>query len=559
MSVQERNHGTSQGDRPITVCFVGNPNCGKTTLFNAFTGSKLKVANWPGVTVERKEGETSYKGRKIHVIDTPGIYSLTSYTMEELVTRRCIEEDEVDVIVNVVDASSLERNLYLTLQLLELKKGADADNLINMLYKKTRLEDTFGVNMLAVADKKPETLSLKQVIEHHVDFQFEMTTRKYQNLLGKEQEKKEIQEGLIAACDVIDLIIEILRGSKNQQQVKDCLTMGVTEGIRFRKKTSQREASRLRFTPRQAAAILEMRLYKLIGLEIDALMKEHEQTLENIRRYEDILNHYDSMSNVIIKELQRIKKEYGRKRRTAVINAAAAVFEEKKVEEMEVGVLMDRFGYIKTVDKGVWERNQETIREEYPYSFCCSNMDKLCIFTEQGRMHTVKVLDLPYGKLRDKGMPVDNYGNYSIASERLLYLGPLGELKNQKLFFATKRGMVKLVDGLEFDVAKRTISATKLAPEDEVVFVQPADTMEYAVLQSREGYFLRFLKEEVPEKKKTAIGVRGMRLGEGDEIAQAYLIESRMDYAITYHEKKVVLNKLKLGKRDGKGTKIRVS
>ena len=109
-------------ERPINVCFVGNPNCGKTTLFNAFTGAKLKVANWPGVTVERVEGETSYKGRKIHVIDTPGIYSLTSYTMEELVTRRCIEEDDVDVIINVVDASSLERNLYLTLQLLELKK-----------------------------------------------------------------------------------------------------------------------------------------------------------------------------------------------------------------------------------------------------------------------------------------------------------------------------------------------------------------------------------------------------------------------------------------------------
>lgn len=108
--------------KPITVCFVGNPNCGKTTLFNAFTGAKLKVANWPGVTVERVEGETSYKGRKIHVIDTPGIYSLTSYTMEELVTRRCIEEEGVDVIINVVDASSLERNLYLTLQLLELKK-----------------------------------------------------------------------------------------------------------------------------------------------------------------------------------------------------------------------------------------------------------------------------------------------------------------------------------------------------------------------------------------------------------------------------------------------------
>ena len=100
-----------------------------------------------------------------------------------------------------------------------------------MLYKKTRLEDTFGVNMLAVADGKPETLSLKKVIEHHVDFQFEVATRKYQNLLAKELDKKEVQEGLIKACDVIDLIIEILRGSKNQKQVKDCLTMGITEGL----------------------------------------------------------------------------------------------------------------------------------------------------------------------------------------------------------------------------------------------------------------------------------------------------------------------------------------
>ncbi len=112
----------NEENRMIRVGFVGNPNCGKTTLFNAFTGAKLKVANWPGVTVERVEGETSYKGRPIRVVDTPGIYSLTCYTLEEKVTRKCIESGEVDVIINVVDASSLERNLYLTLQLLELKK-----------------------------------------------------------------------------------------------------------------------------------------------------------------------------------------------------------------------------------------------------------------------------------------------------------------------------------------------------------------------------------------------------------------------------------------------------
>ena len=106
----------------IRVGFVGNPNCGKTTLFNAFTGANLKVANWPGVTVERVEGEAWYKGQHLKLIDLPGIYSLTSYSIEEKVTRKCINDNEIDVIVNVVDASSLERNLYLTLQLLELRK-----------------------------------------------------------------------------------------------------------------------------------------------------------------------------------------------------------------------------------------------------------------------------------------------------------------------------------------------------------------------------------------------------------------------------------------------------
>ena len=183
---------------------------------------------------------------------------------------------------------------------LELKKGADAEYLKNLLYKKTRLEDTFGVNMLAVANGKPETLSLRSILEHHIDFQFEIATKKYQNMLDKELHKKEIQEGLIRACDVIDLIIEILRGSQSQKQAKDCLVNGVTEGIKFKTAKSEKQAARLRFTEVQAAAILEMRLYKLIGLEIDALLAEHKQTLDNITRYEDILNNYQSMARVII-------------------------------------------------------------------------------------------------------------------------------------------------------------------------------------------------------------------------------------------------------------------
>ena len=465
-----------------------------------------------------------------------------------------VESKKAPEITDISNQSSKEGIRIV----LELKKGADVENLTNMLYKKTRLEDTFGVNMLAVADGRPETLSLKQIIEHHVEFQFEVCTRKHRNLLTRELDKKEVQEGLMKAVDVIDLIIEILRGSRNQQQVKDCLTMGITEGIRFKSEASRKQAQDLMFTQRQAQAILEMRLYKLIGLEMDALRKEHEETLKKIASYEDILNHYDSMARVIQKDLDRIKKEYGRSRRTAVENAREAVFEEKKVEETDVAFVMDRFGYAKLLDFSVYERNKETVQSDYKYSFICKNTDKICIFTDRGQMHTVKVLDVPLGRLRDKGTPIDNLCNYSSADEELIYIGSLGSIRQSHLLFVTASGMAKQVDGMEFDVAKRTVAATRLAEGDRLLLAEPADAMEYVVLQSRKGFFIRFLKEEIPEKKKTAIGVRVMRLGEEDELEHAYLLESRMEYAIEYGSRKLVLNKLKLSRGDTKGTKVRV-
>ncbi len=441
---------------------------------------------------------------------------------------------------------------------LELKKGADVENLTNMLYKKTRLEDTFGVNMLAVADQRPETLGLRQIIEHHVDFQFEVATRKYTSLLNKERENREIQEGLIRACDVIDLIIEILRGSKSREQVKNCLVNGVTEGIKFKTKTSMRQAAKLRFAERQATAILDMRLYKLIGLEVETLMAEHEETLKKITSYEDILNNYDSMAAVIMEDLKKIKKEYSHPRKTAVENAAEIIYEEKKVEETQVVFLMDRFGYARTIDTSAYERNKETADAENKYAFICMNTDKICVFTDAGRMHTVKVLDLPYGKFRDKGTPIDNVSNYDSKTEQIVLVAPLAQIKEEQLCFVTGKGMVKQVDGNEFEVSKRTIGATKLGEKDRVVMVQPAAAMEHLVLQTRDGYFLKLLKEEIPVQKKNALGVRGIRMGEQDLVEHAYMLENRIEYVITYREKQITLNKLKLAKRDTKGTKVRI-
>ena len=440
---------------------------------------------------------------------------------------------------------------------IELKKGADVENLTNMLYKKTRLEDTFGVNMLAVADGRPETMGLKKIIEHHVDFQFELATRKYKTLLAKERDRKEIQEGLIKACDVIDLIIEILRGSQSVADARACLTQGITENIKFKSGISRKMAAMLRFTERQANAILEMRLYKLIGLEIEALMKEHEETLKNIARYEDILNNYDSMAEVIIEDLEHFKKEYARKRRTVVENGQEAVYEEKKVEEQEVVFLMDRFGYAKTVDVATYERNKEAADAENKWIVNCINTGKLCVFTNTGKMHQIKVLDLPYGKFRDKGQPIDNVSNYDSTQEMVVYMCDELQLRYAKLLFATKQGMIKKVKGNEFQVAKRTIAATKLQEDDELISVQVITDDQHVVLQTKDGYFLRFSAQEVAEKKKAAVGVRGIKLRKSDELEQIYLFYEGTEHKISYGDRELTLNRLKVAKRDGTGTKAR--
>ena len=464
-----------------------------------------------------------------------------------------VESKKTTDIVDISNQSSKEGIRIV----LELKKGADVENLKNMLYKKTRLEDTFGVNMLAVADGRPETLGLKKIIEHHVDFQFELATRKYQTLLAKEKEKSEVQEGLIKACDVIDLIIEILRGSKSVKDARACLVNGVTDNIKFKSSISKKMAAMLRFTERQATAILEMRLYRLIGLEIEALRAEHEQTLKNIARFEDILNNYDSMSGVIIEELDGFKKEYSRKRRTVIENAEEAVYEEKKIEEQEVVFLMDRFGYAKTVDTSVYERNKEAADSENKYVVRCMNTGKLCVFTDSGRMHQVKVLDVPYGRFRDKGTPIDNVSNYSTSDEQIIMVCDAEQMRYAYLLFATAQGMIKKVEGTEFQVTKRTIAATKLQDGDSLIAVKVVNDSQHTVLQTRNGYFLRFPAADIPVKKKAAVGVRGIRLQKKDELENVYLFEEGTETKIHYNEKEVTLNRLKQAKRDGAGTKYR--
>lgn len=462
---------------------------------------------------------------------------------------------ENKTLSDVVDISNQSNKEGIRI-VLELKKDADIEKIRNILYKKTKLEDTFGVNMLAIAHGRPETLNLRGILENYLEFQYENTTRKYQALLEKELEKKEIREGLIRACDVIDLIIAILRGSKNLKDAKACLMTGDISRIQFKHPGFEEDAKQLNFTEKQANAILEMRLYKLIGLEILALQKDYKECLKKIAEYEKILKSRDGMNRVIKEDLDHIKEEFAQPRKTLIENGKEAVYEESAVAVSEVVFVMDRFGYCKLLDRSTYDRNRETVDTEYKYVIPCLNTDKLCVFTDTGNLHQIKLMDVPSGKLRDKGTPIDNLSKYDGSKEEIIFLTNFGRLTGQILLFATKMAMVKQVPAEEFVTNNRTVASTKLQEGDSLLTVRIVGTETDLALQSASGMFLRFSMEDIPELKKNSRGVRGMKLGAGDELENVYFVTQQPQ--ITYKEKEVHLNRLKLAKRDGKGSKVRL-
>ncbi len=462
---------------------------------------------------------------------------------------------ENKTLSDVVDISNQSNKEGIRI-VLELKKDADIEKIRNILYKKTKLEDTFGVNMLAIAHGRPETLNLRGILENYLEFQYENTTRKYQALLEKELEKKEIREGLIRACDVIDLIIAILRGSKNLKDAKACLMTGDISRIQFKHPGFEEDAKQLNFTEKQANAILEMRLYKLIGLEILALQKDYKECLKKIAEYEKILKSRDGMNRVIKEDLDHIKEEFAQPRKTLIENGKEAVYEESAVAVSEVVFVMDRFGYCKLLDRSTYDRNRETVDTEYKYVIPCLNTDKLCVFTDTGNLHQIKLMEIPSGKLRDKGTPIDNLSKYDGSKEEIIFLTNFGRLTGQILLFATKMAMVKQVPAEEFVTNNRTVASTKLQEGDSLLTVRIVGTETDLALQSASGMFLRFSMEDIPELKKNSRGVRGMKLGAGDELENVYFVTQQPQ--ITYKEKEVHLNRLKLAKRDGKGSKVRL-
>lgn len=457
-----------------------------------------------------------------------------------------------DEIYDVRDESGEDIRIII-----EVKKDRDADNLLNGLYKKTPMEETYGVNMLAVKDKQPIQFSLKGIIEEFISFQKELYTKEYNHLLNKANARLEIVNGLIRATDVIDLIIEVLRGSKSLAQAKGCLIHGDITDIKFKSEASKKEAMTFDFTESQADAILAMPLSKLIGLEIMKLHEEGDKLTSDITDYMRILGDEKELLKVIKKRLREFAKQFEGNRKTVLASVENVVYTKKVVIE-DVYVLIDKFGYTKCMDQASFNRLTEDTVKEFPYVIPIKSDDKLCVFTANGNLHQIKVSAIPRCKARDKGVLVHNL--CKLNDEDVVNYMAFEDLFDSIVLFITAKGFIKLVSGAQFETNRATIASTKLDDDDMLVCVKQLSASEYSsndnkvVMVTEKEQSLGFMLSEVSEFKKTSRGIKGITLDKGDKVAFGACV-SLKDETIKFKGRTVQLKKIRTRKRGQKAQK----
>ena len=520
-----------------------------STLYETGEG-KIRIRS----KVEIENGDN---GRK-NIVITEIPYTITGNKTKLVEGLATLIKDKVfDEIYDVRDESSKEGIRIV----IEVKKDRDLNNLLNGLYKKTSMEDTYSANLLAIKEQQPIVFNLKNMISEFVDFQVELYTKEYNYLLDKAIKRLEIVGGLIKATDVIDLIIEILRGSSSVKQAKACLIEGNTEGIKFKTKTSEQEAAMLNFTERQADAILAMQLSKLIGLEILKLHEENDELAKSIEDYRKILGDTKELYKVIKGRLKEYKKLFHRPRKTMLVNASSVDYvEEVKIED--IYVLIDRFGYTKSIDSGSFSRASEDNLKEFNHIIMMKNTDKLCIFSAEGNMYQVKAEAIPRGKLKDKGVLIHTL--CKLDKENPILYTSFEQLFESQLLFTTKYGYIKQVSGVEFETNRSQIASTKLEDKDEIIAINLLSGHEIlsgnlkVIILTEKGLSLGFPLSEVSELKKTSRGVKAITLEKNDTVCHATAL-SQNEESFQYNDKTLSAKKVRMRKRGDKGQKATLS
>jgi len=494
---------------------------------------------------------------RTNIVVTQIPYTVSGNKTKLVESLSAMMRDKVfEEIYDVRDESSKEGIRIV----IEVKKDRDPQNLLNGLFKKTPLEDTYSVNLLAVKEKQPIVFDLKGMIGEFVSFRKELTRLEYKDMLEKALEREEIVSGLLRATDIIDLIIEILRGSKNVKQAKDCLTKGDVTDIVFKSEKSRMQAFKLDFTMKQANAILAMPLSRLIGLEMMKLVDEQEKLKSDIAQYREVLNNESAMRKVIKDRLAVLKKELGYPRRTHIDNIEISDYvEEVKIEELVV--LIDRFGYTKCVDTATYQKAAPDQLAEFVHKVNIKSDGVLCVFTDAGTMLRIKAEKIPRTRLKEKGTLVHNL--CKIEDEDALLYCSFEELFDGMLMFVTQSGAIKLTSGIEFDTGRLAMASTKLADGDKVASVTMVsatdvlDSSKRVFVATKKGMGAIFPLGEVPELKKTGRGVRSINLSAGDTVLGAAVVAQGQG-EVSVAGRTIDISHLRCRARGQKGSKIAI-
>lgn len=458
-----------------------------------------------------------------------------------------VRDKKIDGITNINDHSSREGMRIC----IELRRDANANVILNQLYKHTQMQDTFGVIMLALVDGQPKVLNLLDMLKHYLDHQEEVVTRRTQYDLNKAQERSHILEGLLKALDHIDEVIRIIRASANTAEAKNNLI------------------ERFELSDAQAQAIVDMRLRALTGLEREKLESEYKELMERIRILKAILGDRKELLRVIRREILAISEKYGDDRRTSIGFDEFDISMEDLIPRDNTVITMTRLGYIKrmTVDnfrsqhrggKGI--KGMQTIEDDYIEELLMTTTHHyLMFFTNTGKVYRLKAYEIPEASRTARGTAIVNLIQLQ-PEEKITAVIPISKFEEgHYLFMATRKGVVKKTPILDYaNVRKTGLAAISLREEDELIEVKATDNTKDIILVTKYGQCIRFKETDVRVTGRVSMGVRGINLVDNDEVVGMQM-SSQGDYLLIVSEngmgKRTAVSEFSVQLRGGKGVK----
>lgn len=544
-----------------TVYLIDNPECSVDDLIKFVQGPDFPTAaiimGKESIAEAYRTGRGKVKVRsrafieelpkgKQQIIVTEIPYQVNKAKLVERIAE-LVKEKRIEGISDLRDESN--RNGMRIV--IELKRDANANIVLNNLYKHSQMEDTFSIIMLALVDGQPRVLNLKQILYHYIKHQEDVVTRRTKFELNKAEARAHILEGLKIALDNIDAVISLIRASKTGQEAK----IGLIE--------------KFKLTEIQAQAILDMRLQRLTGLERDKIEAEYEDLIKKINRLKEILADERLLLNVIKNEITIIKENYSDERRTEIRHAEGEIDMRDLISDEEIAITLTHFGYIKRLPSDTYKSQKRggrgisalTTREEdfVRHLVTTTTHSRLLFFTNKGRVFKLNAYEIPEGKRQAKGTAIVNLLQLS-ADEKIATLIPIdGNDENEYLLLATKKGIVKKTKREEFkNINKSGLIAIGLRDDDELIGVELTDGKQEVLLVTKEGMSIRFDENDIRYMGRTAMGVKGITLSKEDFVVSMNLCSKGTDVLVVSKNgfgKRTNIEEYRSQIRAGKGIK----